>query len=181
MLEFLRLASERQIAFKATAGLHHCLRSMQHLTYKEGSPQAMMHGFLNLFCAAVLLWHERERRQEAAWMLSERDADAITMDEMTMTWHNSGVTFAAEQIAEARERFCISFGSCSFTEPGSRPPLRGYRFDTAFSFAHCRACEGKPTLFRPLPADACLSSIRRFADRVELKPSNGHLCSQYPC
>ena len=117
VLEFLRLASERQIAFKATAGLHHCLRSMQHLTYKEGSPQAMMHGFLNLFCAAVLLWHERERRQEAAWMLSERDADAITMDEMTMTWHNSGVTFAAEQIAEARERFCISFGSCSFTEP----------------------------------------------------------------
>lgn len=117
VLEFLRLASERQIAFKATAGLHHPLRGMQRLTYKEDSPQAMMHGFLNLFCAAVLLWHERDLRQEAAWMLSERDADAITMDEMTMTWHNSGVTFTAEQIAEARERFCISFGSCSFAEP----------------------------------------------------------------
>jgi hypothetical protein len=117
VLEFLRLASERQIAFKATAGLHHPLRGMQRLTYKPESPQAVMHGFLNLFCAAVLLWHERDLRQEAAWMLSERDADAITMDEMTMTWHNSGVTFAAEQVAEARERFCISFGSCSFVEP----------------------------------------------------------------
>jgi hypothetical protein len=116
VLEFLRIASERRIAFKATAGLHHPLRSMQRLTYKPDSPQAVMHGFLNVFCAAALLWHEPEQRQEAAWMLSERDADAITMDE-AMTWHNSGVMLTAEQIHEARERFCIGFGSCSFTEP----------------------------------------------------------------
>jgi hypothetical protein len=116
VLEFLRIASERRIAFKATAGLHHPLRSMERLTYKSDSPQAVMHGFLNVFCAAALLWHEPEQRQEAAWMLSERDADAITMDE-AMTWHNSGVMLTAEQIHEARERFCIGFGSCSFTEP----------------------------------------------------------------
>jgi hypothetical protein len=116
VLEFLRIASERRIAFKATAGLHHPLRAMQRLTYKPDSPQAVMHGFLNLFCAAALLWHEPEQRQEAAWMLSERDADAITMDE-AMTWHNSGVMLTAQQIHEARERFCIGFGSCSFTEP----------------------------------------------------------------
>lgn len=116
VLEFLRIASERRLAFKATAGLHHPLRAMQRLTYKPDSPQAVMHGFLNVFCAAVLLWHEPGLRQEAAWMLGERDADAITMDE-AMTWHNSGVTLTAEQIREARERFAISFGSCSFTEP----------------------------------------------------------------
>jgi hypothetical protein len=116
VLEFLRIGSERRIAFKATAGLHHPLRSMERLTYKPDSPQAVMHGFLNVFCAAALLWHEPEQRQEAAWMLSERDADAITMDE-AMTWHNSGVMLTAEQIHEARERFCIGFGSCSFTEP----------------------------------------------------------------
>ena len=116
VLEFLRIASERRIAFKATAGLHHPLRAMQRLTYKADSPQAVMHGFLNVFCAAALLWHEPEQRQEAAWMLSERDADAITMNE-AMTWHNSGVMLTAEQIHEARERFCIGFGSCSFTEP----------------------------------------------------------------
>ena len=116
VLEFLRIASERRLAFKATAGLHHPLRAMQRLTYKPDSPQAVMHGFLNVFCAAVLLWHEPGLRQEAAWMLGERDADAITMDE-AMTWHNSGVTLTVEQIREARERFAISFGSCSFTEP----------------------------------------------------------------
>jgi hypothetical protein len=116
VLEFLRIASERRLAFKATAGLHHPLRAMQPLTYKPDSPQAVMHGFLNVFCAAALLWHEPGQRQEAAWMLSERDTDAITMDE-AMTWHNSGVTLTAEQIREAREQFCIGFGSCSFTEP----------------------------------------------------------------
>jgi hypothetical protein len=116
LLEFLRIASDRRLAFKATAGLHHPLRAMQRLTYKSDSPQAVVHGFLNVFCAAVLLWHEPARRQEAAWMLSERDADAITMDE-AMTWHNSGVTLSAEQIKDAREQFCIAFGSCSFTEP----------------------------------------------------------------
>lgn len=117
VLEFLCLASERRIGFKATAGLHHPLRSMQRLTYKPDSPVAVMHGFLNVFCAAVLLWHEPGRRQEAAWMLGERDAAGITMDEMTMTWHNSGVMLTAQQIEEARQRFCIGFGSCSFTEP----------------------------------------------------------------
>jgi hypothetical protein len=116
VLEFLRIASERRLAFKATAGLHHPLRAMQRLTYKPDSPQAVMHGFLNVFCAAALLWHEPGQRQEASWMLSERDADAITMDE-AMTWHNSGVMLTAQQIREAREQFCIGFGSCSFTEP----------------------------------------------------------------
>ena len=116
VLEFLRIASERRLAFKATAGLHHPLRATQSLTYKPDSPTGVMHGFLNVFCAAVLLWHEQDHRQEAAWMLGERDADAITMDE-AMTWHNSGVTLTAQQIEEAREQFCISFGSCSFTEP----------------------------------------------------------------
>jgi hypothetical protein len=108
VLEFLRIASERRLAFKATAGLHHPLRAMQRLTYKPDSPQAVMHGFLNVFCAAALLWHEPGQRQEAAWMLSERDADAITRDE-AITWHNSGGTLSAEQIRAAREQLCIGF------------------------------------------------------------------------
>ncbi len=117
VLQFLRLASERRLAFKATAGLHHPLRAMQRLTYKEDSPSAVMHGFLNVFAAAALLWHEPKMGQEAAWMLAERDPYAITMDGDMMTWHNSSVTLTTQQIREARERFCISFGSCSFLEP----------------------------------------------------------------
>jgi hypothetical protein len=117
VLQFLRLASERRLAFKATAGLHHPLRAMQRLTYKEDSPTAVMHGFVNLFSAAALLWHEPKMSQEAAWMLAERDPDAITIDGDTMTWQNSSVTLTTEQIRTARERFAISFGSCSFLEP----------------------------------------------------------------
>lgn len=117
VLEFLRIARLRRLAFKATAGLHHPIRGQQRLTYREDSPSAVMHGFLNVFCAASLLWHEPDRSQEAAWMLSEREPEAITMDRDTMTWHNSGITLTAAQIQQARQHFCISFGSCSFAEP----------------------------------------------------------------
>lgn len=126
VLEFLRIASERRLPFKATAGLHHPLRGPQRLTYKPDSKTAVMHGFLNVFCAAVLLWHNQDQRQEAAWMLAERDADAITMDETTMTWHNSGITLTAEQMRSAHERFCIAFGSCSFTEPAEDLEAQGW-------------------------------------------------------
>lgn len=117
VLSFLRTASERRLAFKATAGLHHPLRGMQRLTYQPDSPTATMHGFLNVFCAAVLLWHEPKQAQEAAWLLDERDPSAITMTENEITWHSSGVVLTAEQIHRARQEFAIAFGSCSFTEP----------------------------------------------------------------
>ncbi len=117
VLGFLRTASERRLPFKATAGLHHPLRGSQRLTYKPDSASATMHGFLNVFCAAALLWHEPKQAQEAAWLLDERDPDTITMSDNEITWHNSGVVLSAEQIRRARQEFAISFGSCSFTEP----------------------------------------------------------------
>lgn len=117
VLQFLRLARERRLVFKATAGLHHPLRATQRLTYQEDSPRAVMHGFVNVFAAAALLFNEPKQSQEAAWILAERDADAITMDGDMMTWQNSSVTLSTQQIREARERFSISFGSCSFVEP----------------------------------------------------------------
>lgn len=126
VLEFLRIASERRLPFKATAGLHHALRGPQRLTYEPGSETAVMHGFLNVFCAAVLLWHNQDQRQEAAWMLGERDSDAITMGDGTMTWLNSGVSLTAEQMRIAHERFCIAFGSCSFTEPVEELETQGW-------------------------------------------------------
>ena len=117
VLQFLRLARERRLAFKATAGLHNPLRALQRLTYKQDSASALMHGFVNVFAAATLLWHEPKMSQEAAWILAERDPDAVTMESDTMIWQNSSVVLTAQQIREAREHFCISFGSCSFTEP----------------------------------------------------------------
>jgi hypothetical protein len=54
-VEFIRLCGAANVAFKATAGLHHPLRSVHRLTYQPGSPSGMMHGFLNVFLAAALL------------------------------------------------------------------------------------------------------------------------------
>ena len=42
-----------RVPFKATAGLHHPLRSVQRCTYQPDSPTALMHGFVNVFLAAA--------------------------------------------------------------------------------------------------------------------------------
>src|SRR5581483_11988178 len=50
----LYVLSDRRVAFKATAGLHHPLRSQQRLTYACDSPAGTMHGFVNMLCAAAV-------------------------------------------------------------------------------------------------------------------------------
>src|SRR5262245_39438675 len=54
---FIRACADRRLAFKATAGLHHPVRSMQPLTYAPDAPRAVMHGFLNVFLASAFAWH----------------------------------------------------------------------------------------------------------------------------
>ena len=54
--ERLVLLADRRVAFKATAGLHHPIRSLRPLTYAPDSPRAVMHGFLNVFTAAAFAW-----------------------------------------------------------------------------------------------------------------------------
>jgi len=49
LADFLGEAASRRIAFKATAALHHPMRS------------ATMHGFVNVFVAAAFAWHGAER------------------------------------------------------------------------------------------------------------------------
>ena len=59
---FLTEAAARRLPFKATAGLHHPVRSVRPLTYAPDSPRAAMHGFLNVFAAAAFAWHGAERQ-----------------------------------------------------------------------------------------------------------------------
>jgi hypothetical protein len=101
------------IAFKATAGLHHPIRSRHHLTYAPDSPTAVMHGFLNLACASVLL-HFGGSGGEALNTLQEEDSGA---------WHVTteaircrAFAWSGAQLRDMRS-FFTSFGSCSFTEP----------------------------------------------------------------
>ena len=55
VIEFMRLCAAAKVPFKATAGLHHPLRSVHRFTYQPESPSGMMHGFLNVFLAAAFL------------------------------------------------------------------------------------------------------------------------------
>jgi hypothetical protein len=97
----------RRAPFKATAGLHHPIR-------------AEMHGFLNVFAAAVLAWHGANA-PVLIDLLEESDASAFAFSDEALVWRGHRITTA--QIEEARRAFAHSFGSCSFEEPVSE--LRG--------------------------------------------------------
>jgi hypothetical protein len=108
---FIVACAERRLPFKATAGLHHPIRASHPLTYEANAPQAVMHGFLNVFLAAAFAWHGQRQIEP---ILAETDATAFHFDERAR-WRNWSLD--AGQIQEARQRFAHSFGSCSFEEP----------------------------------------------------------------
>ena len=105
--------ARRRMPFKATAGLHHAIRSRHHFTYEYDSPAGLMHGFINLLCAAALV-HFGGEAAEATRILEEQDPHAWRLTPGAIAWHFHHWT--AGQLSEVRQRF-ISFGSCSFEEP----------------------------------------------------------------
>jgi len=118
---FLGHAAVRDVAFKATAGLHHAIRGDHALTYEPGAPVATMHGLLNLVVAAVLA---RERAADTdkegvektiETILQEREPGAFGLDDRRLAWRD--VAFDGDRIAAARARFVLGVGSCSFEEP----------------------------------------------------------------
>ncbi len=113
---FLSGAAARRLPFKATAGLHHPIRSTRPLTYAIESPRAAMHGFLNVFAAASFAWHGAETAALVD-LLNETDITALRFDDDALAWR--GRRLLTSQIAAARRDFAHSFGSCSFEEPVS--------------------------------------------------------------
>ena len=93
---FVRGCRERGLVFKATAGLHHAVRS-------NGE-----HGFLNLLAAVVF-----EGREEAAF--AETDPDAFALDADGFSWH--GQSAGTSELGRVRLELFHSIGSCSFFEP----------------------------------------------------------------
>ena len=110
----LKALAERRIAFKATAGLHHPLRSQHPLTYQKDSKTGMMHGFVNLLCASALVWFAGEA-DEAATLLEEQNLHAWQITPDAIRWRSW--EWSTDQIREVHECFLMSIGSCSFTEP----------------------------------------------------------------
>ena len=101
------------IAFKATAGLHHPVRSHHRLTYAADSPTGWMHGFVNLMCAAALI-HFGGKADEAEALLDERDPGAWRLTSDGIAWRSH--VWNADHLSKTRKKL-ISFGSCSFEEP----------------------------------------------------------------
>jgi hypothetical protein len=111
---FLHRAASRRLPFKATAGLHHPIRSEHALTYSADSPRAIMHGFVNVFVAAAFAWYGAEETMLVD-VLNEIESSAFDFGENEMLWR--GWRLFTAQIAESRRDFAHSFGSCSFEEP----------------------------------------------------------------
>lgn len=112
--DFLLAAASAAVPFKATAGLHHPVRAEHPLTYAPDAPRAVMHGFLNLFLAAALA-RAGETRQTLLDLLNETNPEAFAFDEEHAAWRDRRLN--ADQLAETRARFALSYGSCSFDEP----------------------------------------------------------------
>ncbi len=91
---FIVSCAKAGIAFKATAGLHHPIRTSE------------MHGFLNVLFAACLIRNGAEE-SDAITVLEERNPETFRL----------GMGLTVDQIADARENFIAGFGSCSFEEP----------------------------------------------------------------
>jgi hypothetical protein len=114
VIRFISKCSELDLRFKATAGLHHALRNIYPLTYADDSPRGTMYGYLNIFLAAAFV---RNGLPQPALrdLLQESEPGAISFDESGAAWRGHRVDVA--QLRATRERFAVSFGSCSFTEP----------------------------------------------------------------
>jgi hypothetical protein len=73
-----------------------------------------MFGFLNVLIAAAFA-RSGVAKNEIVRILEAEQADAFCFGHDEITW--CGARVSGAQIVEARNRFVLSFGSCSFEEP----------------------------------------------------------------
>jgi hypothetical protein len=103
LAHFICGCRDRGLAFKATAGLHHPIRD------------GIMHGFLNLLAAALFAHAEGAGERDLVPVLREEDPNAFKLTPEAFTF--GGRAFDPAEIAAARERLFVGYGSCSFSEP----------------------------------------------------------------
>lgn len=108
---FISRCAALRLPFKATAGLHHPVRSVQSLTYEPDAPRATMHGFVNVLLASCFAWHGEQNIEP---ILREDDPTAFSFDERA---HWKNLSLSSSEVAAARTAFIHSIGSCSFEEP----------------------------------------------------------------
>ena len=110
---FMAACVRAGVAFKATAGLHHAVRSVHRLTYEPDSPFGLMHGFLNVLLAAASI-SAGTAEATVVELLGETSATEFRFDDGGVAWRGLGLT--NEQLARGRE-LMVAVGSCSFEQP----------------------------------------------------------------
>jgi hypothetical protein len=111
----LAACARRGLPLKATAGLHHPIRSAYRLTYESDSASGVMHGFVNLLVAALVLRSDAAHERDATRALETRDPQQFTVDAEAIRW--DGRSFDAAACEDTRAHLLRSVGSCSFDEP----------------------------------------------------------------
>ena len=114
LARFIKICAEEDVPFKATAGLHHPLRSINKLTYAPDSASAMTHGFLNVFLAAAFA-HSGMDVDRLVELLEEKSPEAFQFDSGGVAWRDEMIVRG--QVRNSRNLLAIAFGSCSFEEP----------------------------------------------------------------
>jgi hypothetical protein len=106
----LSTCADLELPLKFTAGLHH------PLWHFDNDLQTPVHGFLNVFLAAVYVFaHEFKGKDDVLGLIEAESLDHLKFREDHLNWGVLDVTVAT--IEKARRDFVLSFGSCSFDEP----------------------------------------------------------------
>jgi hypothetical protein len=114
VVDFIAECHRAGVPFKATAGLHHLIRSDYPLTYEPDSPCATMYGYLNLFFSAAFIRNGMPEAQ-ATMLLEEQSPGAFEVTNDGISWR--GHMLSNTDLQATRAHFALSFGSCSFREP----------------------------------------------------------------
>ena len=113
-------AAKRRVPIKFTAGLHHPIRQFRD------EVKTKMHGFLNVFGAAVLAAEYQWDEQQTSEMLEDENGASFSFSDDFFAWREWKI--ATDQI-KTRRKLVTSFGSCSFDEP--REDLRALNLLTS--------------------------------------------------
>jgi hypothetical protein len=114
LLRFIQACVTADVPFKATAGLHHALRSEYRLTYDRGGATGTMYGFLNVFLSTAFLGAGMDG-DAAIQVLTEQAPTAFQFTNDGVSWRSWQIN--NQTLLKMRQQHAISFGSCSFEEP----------------------------------------------------------------
>jgi hypothetical protein len=117
---FMVACRKFNVAYKATAGLHHAIGAEYPLTYEPGCARAKMFGFLNVILASTLA-SMGSSASDVSTILQAGD-ELVTPRGLTLP---GGRKVSIIDIAKARGSALLSFGSCSFEEPVAELQQRG--------------------------------------------------------